>query len=324
MSTNPSQELVHDIYAHDLHIIAKNFCENAKNTSEILLNNKEIEEPSTSLLKEFKNSLNDFLRDYPLIKHYDLYELSLATFIKMAGGHGDLDMEKPDEEYLESDEKENDLKREKEQQFKQMFKQYFADTFKEYENSHKELIKSILPKLQDLKQNLEKENIFKFYKFSAKLNNLENCKHYTCFPINHYDFVKILPKTSNVFTKYKKSNIENLLTLILIAIDNASNDILEQEEKLSQLSLNCRVDFTNDLKSFITKFENSKNIEMFLENFDLRQIYFLKKYYNNREYLEKDRDILNDILERYLDDDAEFNSEYELAKSIVIFKLTFK
>lgn len=324
MNLNSTEDLVFDLYANDLHLIAKNFCESAKNSSEILLKNKEIKEASTPLLKEFRNSLNDFLRDYPAIKRYEIYELILATFIKMAGDHDELDIVKPHDRDMEISEIEVELQREKEQEFRKIFQKYFTETFREYENNYQKLIKKVLPKLQVFKENLQEENIFKYYKLTEILNNLEKCQNYACFPINHYDFLKILTKNSNSYVKYKKSNIENLLTLILIAIDNVSKDILRQEEKIAQLSFDCKDKFTNDIKNFVTNFENNNKIKIFLQTFDLIDIYFLKKYYNTLECSENDRNILNDILEKYLNDDSKFDSEYELAKSTVIFKMTFK
>lgn len=289
--------------------MAQDFCGKVKNLSDQLIRNEHLFNNSLREQQEFKQFLKDFLRDYQNIERFQFYEPLLATFLQVLKTDDNTEAEN-------NNDKDHD-------KFQLIVKQYFADLLQEYEDNYKKFLKEEFPtKIDNLIKQLSVEDLKEMPLFNKTIDKIKSCQSYHCFPTNNHLLLLTLNVNYDVKDKYKKIEMKKCLMYFLMQIYYDSQEILNNDD-LKELSSEVRQNFTQDIKIFLRNFESSNDIEVFVKTYDAEMLYFLKKYYNKRNYYYtdkkfslKDYELLNKILEIFFFKDEQ--TKYDLAKNIML------
>lgn len=274
-----------------------------------MLKNENLFNDSVKEQQEFQQFLKDFLKDYEHIERYGIYEPLMATFLEV------LKFEK--ENKTKSDDK-----------FQQIVKENFSVLLQEYENNYKKLLKEKFQNnFENLMKQLSPEDLKQMPLFTKTIEKIKSCDSYHCYPTNNHLLLLTINVNYDLIDNYKKTEMKKCLMYFLMQIDYVSKEILKNEN-LSQLSFEIKQNFIQNINDFIKNFENSKNIEMFMQTNDAEKLYFLQifykkcKYYNrNKKFSSNDCTILKEILTKFYFDNDNVQTKYNLAKDDVIKSL---
>ncbi|KAM7351573.1 uncharacterized protein ACRADG_004364 [Cochliomyia hominivorax] len=279
---NSYKENFLDFYENELFLMAANFSEKFKNTSENLLSTKELQEAATPELKEFKNSLNHYLQDYPHFKRFKLQPILLMTLINLQDMEGN-EMDKEQEIVIK---------------FKELFQKHFKSLLKEYDENYTEFIKGKFSnKFEDLKKHFESKEFQNITELNNYIDILKSCRNYKCFPQYIDPILLKLNITDELQLKYFKRDYKQYATLILIRFNTVGQRMLKSE-KLLKLSSETRNTLICDVNNFKTILEESDDIEQFINSITIAPS-FPQKYLNNSNLPLEDREIIDDVMKEY-------------------------
>ncbi|KAM7351821.1 uncharacterized protein ACRADG_004550 [Cochliomyia hominivorax] len=257
-ATNSSRESLLEFYDKELQIMAKEFCEKAKNVSKTLLEVKDIKEASTPELKEFQKFLQMFLRDFTHFKRYNIYGPLLEIF---------LDLSKKDHT---------------KQNFNLILEKYFANPLQKFKQNYEKFIKEdFLTKIADFKNQSNKEDV------KDNIDYIKSCQDYECLTTNLEYVFEGVNATKELSTAYLPLEEKKLLLLISINCYNVAKGI-QQDEQFSQLSSAAKQNITKDIKNYSTNFENHQNISEFWSEIGENLNYPIKYDWNMKNSTFKD------------------------------------
>ncbi|KAM7352168.1 uncharacterized protein ACRADG_004807 [Cochliomyia hominivorax] len=299
---NSHKENFLEFYENDLFQLDENFCEKFKNKSENLLTTKEIQEASTNELKEFKSFLNIYLQDYPHYKRFKLQNILLMTLFKLQDIKGNV-VEKDPEMVIK---------------FKELFNSYYGTLLREYVENYAKLIRGkFLKKVEDIKKRLNSEELRELNNF---IDIIKSCQNYECLSTYLEAIVIKLELTNKVEIKYFVRNYKQYATLVVMHYNTVGQKIFKNK-KLYKLSLETRNNLISDINDFKAKFENTDDIETFVNSITIKPSFPLK-YLNNSNIPLKDHEIFHDVMEECLVDFAE--SIYEMQSYLTMFFVALK
>lgn len=279
-----------EFYENELNIVAGEFAENTFKLSEKLLNDLNAYNETTVVeeLKELKNSMEHFLRDYPHIKRFKLYQPLLTLYLNVIRKSSAISL---------------NVNSDFQQKFGDIVMKYYGDITKNFEENYMKNIKGpFLKKLEDFYKKNEVKNMSDLRDY---ISDLKSCQKALCLPIKMDSLLKALEPPQDLFQKYGKLLLNKYIAFIYIRIYYIGKDILKTD-KLSELDVQTKENLIKDINEFLKEFVQENDIEKMLAATSNKE-YFITKYYNNTNL--KDHKLLQEIFENSKLSIS--NSEYE-------------
>ncbi|XP_065358481.1 uncharacterized protein LOC135952462 [Calliphora vicina] len=277
-------------YAHELLVIDKDFCEKAKILCEKVLQDKLVKQAKTSTIKEFKQNITDFLHDYPSYMRYEyINELALLFDAKLPHFNNN----KKDLQYI----------------WELLKKHGYDKLDADYQSKFMKFVKQkFLPKFEQLKKQLNKQE-FKQQKHLIKwYNELKKCQDYACNSKYFSQLAIGKPTPKETLLQY----IRDQLNYINIFYGNTAHKIVKgvlNNKKLSQLSLPLRTNLINSIKNFLMQYKKHQHIDQLHDSVHSFYDKILLKYYYNTKIALKDLNLLRNIFDEQ--GYAKFVNSYE-------------
>ncbi|KAM7354502.1 uncharacterized protein ACRADG_006152 [Cochliomyia hominivorax] len=191
------------------------------------------------------------------------------------------------------------------QNFQLKVKNYFAGPLKEYEENYGKFIKEkFLPKIEDFQKQLNAEDLENLPNFKESMNKLKSCQTYECFPTTLEPLYKDFNVSNEQLDSYRNSEMETLFFLTSLNGYNTGKEMLK-DQNFSQLSIETKERFSNEINNVTTQFENLQNITEFWNLIDDKLNYAskyqqgLKGILMDSQLPPKDVEILREITNNY-------------------------